>query len=120
MRYMASKMVLVLIMTLLVTTIAFTSEDGPRRLSSAANRTVDTSKFKSYVVVMEQSPIIAYEGEISGLPATKPGKGNKINPNRRAQQFKMVKQKGDNPRRLSFPIYSSASMEADASPYSSK
>ncbi|MFK7802964.1 MAG: S8 family serine peptidase [Anaerolineae bacterium] len=36
---------------------------------------------KSYIVVMELNPVIAYEGEIAKLPATKPGKGNKVNPN---------------------------------------
>jgi subtilisin family serine protease len=35
----------------------------------------------SYVVVMAADPAIAYEGDIKGLPATKPGKGGKINPN---------------------------------------
>ncbi|MCK4471059.1 MAG: protease inhibitor I9 family protein, partial [Anaerolineae bacterium] len=34
-----------------------------------------------YVVVMAGDPAIAYEGEVRGLPATKPGKGGKINPN---------------------------------------
>jgi subtilisin family serine protease len=34
-----------------------------------------------YVVIMEQDPIVAYEGGIKGLPATKPDEGDKINPN---------------------------------------
>ncbi|WP_300465102.1 S8 family serine peptidase [Desulfobacula sp.] len=33
-----------------------------------------------YFVLMAQDPAIAYEGSISGLKATKPGKGKKINP----------------------------------------
>jgi subtilisin family serine protease len=36
---------------------------------------------KSYIVIMELNPAIAYEGDIAKLPATKPGKGNKVNPN---------------------------------------
>jgi subtilisin family serine protease len=36
---------------------------------------------KSYVVIMVQDPVIAYDGDIQGLPATKPGRGDKINPN---------------------------------------
>jgi subtilisin family serine protease len=36
---------------------------------------------KSYIVVMANDPIIAYEGDIRGYPATKPDKGEKINPN---------------------------------------
>jgi subtilisin family serine protease len=35
----------------------------------------------SYIVVMSGAPIVAYEGDTAGLPATKPGKGGKINPN---------------------------------------
>jgi len=35
----------------------------------------------SYIVIMAQDPAIAYEGDLTGLPATKPGKGRKINPN---------------------------------------
>ena len=34
-----------------------------------------------YIVVMTADPAIAYDGSIAGLPATKPGKGGKINPN---------------------------------------
>lgn len=34
-----------------------------------------------YIIEMIDSPAIAYEGEIEGLPATKPAKGVKLNPN---------------------------------------
>jgi hypothetical protein len=34
-----------------------------------------------YVVVMAADPAVAYEGGVDGMPATKPGKGGKINPN---------------------------------------
>jgi len=34
-----------------------------------------------YVVIMADDPVVAYEGDIAGLPATKPGKGKKVNPN---------------------------------------
>jgi subtilisin family serine protease len=36
---------------------------------------------KSYVVVMANDPIISYEGDILGYPATKPAEGKKVNPN---------------------------------------
>ena len=36
---------------------------------------------KSYVVVMANDPIISYEGDIRGYPATKPAEGKKVNPN---------------------------------------
>jgi subtilisin family serine protease len=39
---------------------------------------------KSYIVVMENLPLTAYEGDIQGLPATKPAKGKKFNPNSQA------------------------------------
>lgn len=38
-------------------------------------------KEATYIVRMIQAPVLAYEGGIPGLPTTKPGKGNKINPN---------------------------------------
>ncbi len=41
---------------------------------------VKSGKAKSYIVVMEQQPVISYEGEITGYEATRPGKGTKINP----------------------------------------
>ncbi|HEU5491487.1 MAG TPA: S8 family serine peptidase [Gaiellaceae bacterium] len=36
---------------------------------------------KSYIVLMGASPAIAYEGGVAGIPATKPDKGKKIDPN---------------------------------------
>jgi hypothetical protein len=34
-----------------------------------------------YIVTMAADPAIAYEGDLKGYTATKPGKGKKINPN---------------------------------------
>ena len=34
-----------------------------------------------YLVRMIEDPVVAYEGGINGIPATRPGKGEKINPN---------------------------------------
>ena len=39
------------------------------------------AEVKSYIVVMEDLPLVAYEGDIKGLPATKPDEGKKVNPN---------------------------------------
>ena len=39
------------------------------------------SNAKSYIVVMKGDPIIAYEGDVAGYAATKPDKGDKVNPN---------------------------------------
>jgi subtilisin family serine protease len=33
-----------------------------------------------FIVVMADDPVVAYDGDIAGLPATRPGKGNKVNP----------------------------------------
>lgn len=42
-----------------------------------------TSDKKSYIVMLDQDPIITFEGhDDSGYEATKPGKGGKVNPNR--------------------------------------
>lgn len=35
---------------------------------------------RSYIVVMVGDPVVSYEGDIQGLPATRPGRGEKINP----------------------------------------
>ena len=36
---------------------------------------------KSYIVVLASDPILAYDGDVAGYAATKPGKGDKVNPN---------------------------------------
>src|SRR5687768_11244254 len=44
---------------------------------SAAGATGETAK-RTYIVQMLQAPVLAYEGGVAGLPATKPAKGKKI------------------------------------------
>ena len=39
---------------------------------------------KAYVVWMAGDPVVAYDGGIKGLKATKPAKGKKLNPNSKA------------------------------------
>lgn len=34
-----------------------------------------------YIVRMADDPVVAYDGGVQGIPATKPGKGQKMNPN---------------------------------------
>jgi peptidase inhibitor I9 len=46
-----------------------------------ASASIGATGKKSYVVVMRAPPAVAYDGGIAGLPATKPAKGQKINPN---------------------------------------
>ena len=43
-----------------------------------------SGKVQSYVVMMEGAPLAAYDGDIKGMPATKPDKGDKVNPNSKA------------------------------------
>jgi subtilisin family serine protease len=57
------------------------SADGPVVSSADSGPQVQKSPHGSYVAIMAADPIIAYEGDIKGYAATKPGKGNKINPN---------------------------------------
>ena len=45
---------------------------------TAVSAPADTTK--TYVVQMIQSPAVAYTGGVAGLNATKPAKGQKINP----------------------------------------
>ena len=47
----------------------------------AAAASSATAQQKSYVVVMKAPPAVAYDGGIAGLPATRPAKGQKLNPN---------------------------------------
>lgn len=53
---------------------------------------------KSYIVLMENMPLIAYEGDIKGLPATKPAEGKKFNPkSKAAKKYRAhLKSKQDN------------------------
>jgi subtilisin family serine protease len=75
-------LVLIFVLVLSTATIAFAkADDGTPDLSSAAMQSANQGQQKSYIVVMAQDPVIAYEGDIAGYAATKPGKGEKINPN---------------------------------------
>ncbi len=47
--------------------------DGPGHAKDRANSV--------YIVQMSADPVMAYKGGIKGYPATKPGKGQKIDPN---------------------------------------
>ena len=47
------------------------------KLASVLSKKADSSL---YFVLMDLDPAISYEGDIPGLPVTKPKKGKKINP----------------------------------------
>ena len=67
--------------------ITVTGTAAPQRLEvpealTALNAPAPVNKSsKTYIVQLSGEPIIAYEGGIKGYKATKPGKGNKVNPN---------------------------------------
>src|SRR5687767_10010280 len=63
---------LVLVLSLSLATPAMAQNNGQESAKGEA---------KSYIVVLQGDPILAYEGDIAGYPATKPGKGEKVNPN---------------------------------------
>lgn len=63
---------LILVMALSASSSAFAQADEAPSAQGDA---------KSYIVVMADDPIVAYEGDVPGYKATKPGKGKKINPN---------------------------------------
>jgi subtilisin family serine protease len=63
---------LVLVLSLSLATPAMAQNDGRESARGEA---------KSYIVVLEGDPILAYEGDVTGFAATKPGKGEKVNPN---------------------------------------
>jgi subtilisin family serine protease len=50
-------------------------------LTAAAFAKSPEAETDSYIVVMSRDPVIAYNGGEAGLPATKPDKGDKVNPN---------------------------------------
>lgn len=60
-------------------------------LAQDSGRQFANSDAKSYIVIMAGDPILAYEGGVTGYAATKPVKGDKVNPNsahvRKYEQF---------------------------------
>lgn len=55
-------------------------------LSVSASGADNSTTKQAYIVQMLESPVVAYEGGIAGLKATKPAQGKKINPNSPAVQ----------------------------------
>ena len=68
--FKSSKRILILFVFMLALMLVVSS------LSAASEPEVD-----SYIVIMDLKPLVAYEGDIQGMPATKPGKGGHVNPN---------------------------------------
>jgi hypothetical protein len=72
--------VLVLVSLMFSTaTVAAQGEDGPVAGGKGAKANVE----QSYIVQMVDDPVVAYDGGVPGYQATKPAKGEKINPRSR-------------------------------------
>lgn len=65
-------MLLVLTLTLSLTSPALAQDSGSKFENGTA---------KSYIVLLRQDPILSYEGGVPNYEPTKPGRGNKVNPN---------------------------------------
>jgi len=80
---MKRKLLLVGLFLILVFTVTM--------VASASNKSANDAEVDSYIVVMELDPVVRYEGDVKGYQATKPGKGDKVNPNsahvKKYQQF---------------------------------
>ena len=46
----------------------------------AAGSASGADPVRGYIVQLRLDPVVAYDGGVAGHPATKPGKGKKINP----------------------------------------
>ncbi len=64
--------VLILALAFTQTTVAFSQDNGQPSVQKGA---------KSYIVILEERPIIAYAGGVNGIAATRPGAGEKVNAN---------------------------------------
>ena len=82
----------VFVCALLVTTVLVASEaPATTRINSVENRIGGNSEFvrsdsdipeidgrKSYIILMDLDPVVAYEGDVAGFPATKARTGLKV------------------------------------------
>ncbi|MGW8226301.1 MAG: S8 family serine peptidase [Anaerolineales bacterium] len=72
---------LILALMLAFSSTVFAQGNGPKFEKTSKLAPGMEYKDGVYIVLMIDDPVVAYEGGINGLQATKPGKGQKINPN---------------------------------------
>jgi subtilisin family serine protease len=72
---------IILVMVLAFSTAALAQDNGPKFEKTSKPALLSEYKDGVYIVQMIDDPVVAYEGGVNGLRATKPGKGQKINPN---------------------------------------
>ena len=79
---MRKKPMLTLLSTAVITAVAALSVPTTVVIAAPANAAA-AGKFtnKAYIVRLAEQPVVAYDGSIKGLQATRPGKGQKIDPN---------------------------------------
>ena len=73
--------VLLVVLALVASIIPASAEE---EVAVPEGLTADSAKSFSdgtYVVIFDGAPVVAYDGDIKGLPATKPKPGQKVNPN---------------------------------------
>lgn len=72
---------LILALVLAFSSTAFGQGNEPAADKRPLALPVEESENGIYIVQMDDKPVVAYEGDIRGLKATKPKEGKKINPN---------------------------------------
>ena len=72
---------LIVVLILSLTTAALAQSDDFGRPDASGRALGNKGEVKSYIVVMDLLPVAAYEGNVAGYPATKPGKDAKVDPN---------------------------------------
>ena len=79
---MRKKPMLTLLSTAVITAVAALSVPTTVVIAAPA-KAAAAGKFtnKAYIVRLAEKPVVAYDGGIKGLQATRPGKGQKIDPN---------------------------------------
>jgi subtilisin family serine protease len=70
---------IVLVLAFAFSTISLASAQPTLKVNQGGQ--VEESPNGIYIIQMINDPVVAYQGDIPGLPATKPNKGEKINPN---------------------------------------
>ncbi len=66
---------------LLVVAIPASSQEQLHVPESVVVQINEKAESSVYIVQMTEDPVVAYDGDIAGFPATRPGSGQKINPN---------------------------------------
>lgn len=75
------KQIVVLLMLIVVLLVALPASSQEAGLQVPTEVVSAKAASSVYIVQMSDDPVVAYEGDLQGLPATKPERGQKIDPN---------------------------------------